>query len=154
MSGSAWNCLFVQRHWTACGLRSHLAGTYIQVGRHHSLQPCAATWRPIWAMKWRYRQSYQGIKTMTAYIHTKTGRPDGTGDSFCTHEVNHKTRYLPWQKLGLSYTASGYGKRIPTFYMVQWQGKWRRVYCCIYSNVCTCYIGKLSDGLIVSHIGE
>ena len=89
---------------------------------------------------------------MTAYIQTKHIRPDGTVDSVCTHKVNHKTSYLPWQKLGLSYTASGYGKRIPTCHMVQWQGKWRRVYCCIYSNSGTYYIGKLSDGLIVSHI--
>jgi hypothetical protein len=50
---------------------------------------------------------------------------------------------------GLSYTASGYGKRIPTRHMVRYMGKWRRVYCCIYSNIGTCYIGKLSDNLII-----
>jgi len=33
--------------------------------------------------------------------------------------------------------------------MIRWYGKWRRVYCCIFSNIGTCYIGKLSDGLIV-----
>jgi len=59
---------------------------------------------------------------------------------------------LWWHDRGLSYTASGYGKRIPTRHMVRHAGKWRRVYCCIYSNIGTCYIGKLSDGLIVSHI--
>ena len=50
---------------------------------------------------------------------------------------------------GLQYTSSGYGKRIPTRYMVRYLGKWRRVYCCVYSNIGTCYIGKLSDNLIV-----
>lgn len=56
---------------------------------------------------------------------------------------------LWWQDRGLSFTASGYGKRIPTRYMVRYKGKLRRVYCCIYSNSGTCYIGKLSDGNII-----
>lgn len=50
---------------------------------------------------------------------------------------------------GLWQTSTGYGKRIATATMVQYRGKWRRVYCCIYSNIGTCYIGKLSDNLIV-----
>jgi len=50
---------------------------------------------------------------------------------------------------GLMQTATGYGKRIATATMVHYRGRWRRVYCCIFSNVGTCYIGKLSDNLIV-----
>ena len=62
---------------------------------------------------------------------------------------------LWWQKLGLSYTASGYGRRIPTRYMVQVNGKWRRVYCCQISNAGTCYIGKLdANPIIVSDIAK
>ena len=56
---------------------------------------------------------------------------------------------LWWQHAGLSYNATGYGKRIPTRDMVHYRGRWRRVYCCIYSNIGTCYIGKLSDALII-----
>jgi hypothetical protein len=52
---------------------------------------------------------------------------------------------LWWQERGLSYTASGYGKRIPTTYMVKWRNKWRRVYCCIYSNIGKLYIGRLGS---------
>ncbi len=89
---------------------------------------------------------------MTAYIQTAAIRPDGSRDSFATVAVESKDAPLWWQDRGLSYTASGYGKRIPTRHMVRHAGKWRRVYCCIYSNVGTCYIGKLADGLIVSHI--
>ena len=59
-------------------------------------------------------------------------------------------RPLWWQVQGLSYTASGYGKRIPTRHMVRYHGKWRRVYCAIFSNARTCYIGKLSDKLYIS----
>ena len=59
-------------------------------------------------------------------------------------------RPLWWQERGLSYPATGYGKRIPTRHMVRYQGKWHRVYCAIFSNVGTCYIGKLSDQLYIS----
>ena len=65
-------------------------------------------------------------------------------------ELEAKDAPLWWQVQGLSYTATGYGKRIPTPNMVKHGGKWRRVYCCIFSNVGTCYIGKLSDNLIIS----
>lgn len=51
---------------------------------------------------------------------------------------------------GLMQTATGYGKRIATATMINYRGKWRRVYCAIYSNIGTCYIGKLEDGLFVS----
>lgn len=59
------------------------------------------------------------------------------------------TRYNPlwWQKQGLHYTASGYGWKIPTAYMVQIPGspRWRRVYCCIFSNSGTCYVEDRSN---------
>ena len=42
---------------------------------------------------------------------------------------------LKWQKLGLQYTASGYGAKIPTQYKAFIAGKFRRVYCKIYSNI-------------------
>ena len=41
---------------------------------------------------------------------------------------------------GLSYTASGYGEKIPTIYKVNLGNTWRRVYCRIFSNVGICYI--------------
>ena len=58
------------------------------------------------------------------------------------------TRPLWWQSRGLSFTTTGYGRRIPTSQMVQVDGRWRRVYCCIYSNSGTCYIDgpKGADG--------
>jgi hypothetical protein len=59
-------------------------------------------------------------------------------------------RPLWWQTQGLTYTATGYGKRIPTRWMVRHNGKLRRVYCAIYSNIGTCYIGDLADGLTVN----
>lgn len=50
-------------------------------------------------------------------------------------------RELPWQKMGLSYTATGYGAKIPTRYMVRTvDKKWRRVYCAIFSNSGSFYV--------------
>ena len=43
----------------------------------------------------------------------------------------------------MMYTATGYGRKIPTRQMIKVNGKWRRVYCCIFSNSGTCYIGNL-----------
>jgi len=65
-------------------------------------------------------------------------------------ELESKEAPLWWHQQGLSYTATGYGKRIPTRHMVRYNGKWRRVYCAIYSNIGTCYIGKLEDNLIIN----
>jgi hypothetical protein len=52
----------------------------------------------------------------------------------------YKENVLWWQQKGLMYTRSGYGRKVPTQHMIKWCGKWRRVYCCIYSNCGTCYI--------------
>lgn len=47
---------------------------------------------------------------------------------------------MRWQELGLSYTASGYGSKIPTRYMVKHNNRMKRVYCALYGNSGTCYI--------------
>ena len=39
-----------------------------------------------------------------------------------------------------SNSKTGYGDKIPTQYMVFIAKKWRRVYCCIYSNIGTRYV--------------
>lgn len=82
----------------------------------------------------------------TAYLqHGKAGEP------MRTESVEVKESELPWQKAGLTYTATGYGARIPTRYMVRYQNRWRRVYCRIYSNIGTLYIGKnIKSGIIVN----
>jgi hypothetical protein len=56
-----------------------------------------------------------------------------------TVEVDCKENYLEWQKMGLSYTATGYGAKIPTTFMVSFANRWRRVYCKCYSNLGTLY---------------
>ena len=79
---------------------------------------------------------------LMAYTHTKTDR----NDCFLTERVDLKIAPMPHHLRGLSYTASGYGERIPTQYMIRVGSKWRRVYCRIFSNVGTLYIGKKYNG--------
>ena len=67
-------------------------------------------------------------------------------DGVCQHEslgeFPQRVRMLDWQALGLMQTASGYGRRLTTTREVFYAGRWRRVYCCQFSNAGTCYIGK------------
>ena len=77
---------------------------------------------------------------MKAYLNfggAFVGEPNGP---FLTIETEIKDKLLWWQERGLMYTATGYGKRIPTPYMVKHINRWKRVYCCIYSNSGTFYI--------------
>lgn len=81
---------------------------------------------------------------MKAHIqHGKAGEP------MSTEAVEIKTDMLWWQEKGLSYTASGYGSKIPTRYKVKHNNKWKRVYCRIYSNIGTLYIMDKGEKLIV-----
>lgn len=82
---------------------------------------------------------------MKAYLHTKCIRADGSAESLLTSEVPVKVVPMVHHKLGLSWTATGYGSRIPTMYMIQVAGRWRRVYGICYSNVGSAFIGKKFD---------
>ena len=50
---------------------------------------------------------------------------------------------------GLQETASGYGRKLTTRYMIDFNGKNRRIYCCIFSNCGTCYIMHKGDWLVI-----
>jgi len=49
-------------------------------------------------------------------------------------------RPLWWHLKGLSYTASGYGGKIPTTHMIRHSGRLKRVYVMIWSNSGTAYV--------------
>ena len=54
-----------------------------------------------------------------------------------SYDVQYKTTRVPeWGR-----SRSGYGSRMPTKYMVYWEGRWRRVYIAQHSNVGSAYIG-------------
>lgn len=52
-----------------------------------------------------------------------------------------ETAYLPRK----GQTATGYGRAMPTHYMVQYRGRWRRVKVIQFSNAGTAYIGRTYD---------
>ena len=60
-----------------------------------------------------------------------------------------KIDVLPWQKRGLTYTSTGFGKKIPTDRMIKYNNRWYRIYCRIFSNAGTCYISTKNGNIIV-----
>jgi len=85
---------------------------------------------------------------MNAYLHFGTGNEPRQ-----TIAVESRESPLWWQERGLSYTASGYGLKIPSRHMVRWNGKWRRVYICCVSNSGSAYIGKPGAWLATVSLG-
>ena len=75
---------------------------------------------------------------MKAYVHTKSKREAGTYDCYLTQEVQVKETSLPRK----GQTITGYGKAMPTRYMVLYNSKWQRVKVVNYSNNGSAYIGK------------
>lgn len=71
-----------------------------------------------------------------------------------TEYVEHIVSSLWWQDQGLSFTASGYGSKIPTRYKVKYNGRWMRVYCRIYSNVGSLYIVSKGVKLYITTYNE
>lgn len=49
-------------------------------------------------------------------------------------------------------TRTGYGARLPTTYLVQWEGRWRRVYAACYGNSPSLYIGPSGDWLATVNV--
>lgn len=70
----------------------------------------------------------------------------GTRGPFRTEAVPVKETTAPRNN-----SMTGYGSRIPTAYMVKVDNRWRRVYCAIFSNSGTLYIGaRPRDGVVVT----
>ena len=77
----------------------------------------------------------------TAFIHF--GGPftdEQPAPRMTTAAEDVRQKFLPWQTRGLMYTATGYGSKIPTSWQIKYEGRWRRVYCRIYSNSGTLFI--------------
>jgi hypothetical protein len=87
---------------------------------------------------------------MEAYIQTKRARADGTFDSYLTTRVPVRETAVPWK----GRTQTGYGRALPTPYMVEWRGRWHRVKCICFSNAGTLYIGKAYDQCLTVQINE
>lgn len=77
---------------------------------------------------------------MEAYLHFGGSFTSEQPCPRLTISTEVKEDVLWWQERGLMYTSTGYGARIPTTYKVKHNNRWKRVYCCIYSNSGVCYI--------------
>lgn len=78
------------------------------------------------------------------YLHGKSTAGE-TWSCFWALAVEHKITDIPRS----GQTQTGYGKAIPTQYMVRFHNKWRRVYCAIFSNSGTLYIKSEKDTHII-----
>lgn len=58
-------------------------------------------------------------------------------------------RETDWQLDGRSQTASGYGSKLMTRYMANFEGKLRRIYAICYSNVASLYIMRKGERIWV-----
>ena len=58
-------------------------------------------------------------------------------------------RPLAHHRNGLQYTRSGYGSRIPTPFMIKFEGRLCRLYCTQYSNCGTVWFQRFGERIIV-----
>ena len=72
-------------------------------------------------------------KTKYLYFRTSDVGPFQTVEVPCV-----ETPYTPRKGI----TVSGYGKGMPTRFMVKWAGRWYRVRVACWANAGTAYIGK------------
>ena len=57
-----------------------------------------------------------------------------------TEDLFYINAPMPHHKMGLSYTVSGYGPKIPMSFLVYYMDKWRRAYACHYGNSPSLYV--------------
>jgi hypothetical protein len=79
------------------------------------------------------------------FVHGATYDANGLSSCHFSTEVDFIEKPMQHHLRGLQFTASGYGSRLPTVYMVRFNDKWRRVYARCFSNTATLYIGKLCE---------
>ncbi len=65
------------------------------------------------------------------------------------YPLEFKENWLSWQEYGFQFSASGYGTRIPTRYMVKYRGTWRRVYAIRKANAASAYIISKGERLFI-----
>lgn len=87
------------------------------------------------------------MPTATAQFGTSPG-------PFQTLTVPMEYRPMWWHTAGRTFTASGYGRRIPSPRVVKINGRWRRVYVCIFSNSGTAYVEDRSAGKRIPEGGK
>lgn len=82
------------------------------------------------------------MKTLHGYVNTKQRRSEGNYDSYLTVSVPIKeTEYIPRN----GQTQTGYGRAMPTRYMIFYNNRWQRVKNICFSNSGSLFIGRSFD---------
>lgn len=82
------------------------------------------------------------MRTLCGFVNTKSRRSEGNYDSYLTVSVPIKeTDYIPRKGL----TQTGYGRAMPTPYMVFYNHRWQRVKNICFSNSGSLFIGVSFD---------
>lgn len=84
-----------------------------------------------------------------AYLQFKSLNTNGSYNSYLTKSVECIDNQLWFHKRGLMQTATGYGRKLVTPYMVKWNNKTYRVYSSCFSNCSTEYIISKGRKIIV-----
>jgi hypothetical protein len=73
------------------------------------------------------------------------------GVTYLDQPYDQRIKLLPWQRAGLTYTATGYGRKIPSRWQIRIKGesRWRRVYVTQYSNTGTTWIRYRGQDFVV-----
>lgn len=79
---------------------------------------------------------------MKAFLHFGGAACGAPAGPFLTTSTDCRISELRHHRLGLQFTRTGYGARIPSPYMVRLHGKWRRVYVACFGNSGSAYVGK------------
>jgi len=71
----------------------------------------------------------------------------------CYDKITVKRKPLWYHERGLMQTATGFGRKLVTEYMIKLNnsGRWYRVYCCCFSNCGTMYIIKQGKDYCVKY---
>lgn len=74
---------------------------------------------------------------------------ESSGLKYLIYPAVFVEKLLPHHKMGLQYTTTGYGAKIPTEKMALIMGRFYRVYCSIFSNSGTAYVIIQGERVIV-----
>ena len=73
---------------------------------------------------------------MEFFLHFKSDKTD----CFYDVKVEYVVQEMRHHRLGLNYTASGYGSEVPTRYKIKYYNRWYRVYSYCHSNTSTEFV--------------
>lgn len=77
-------------------------------------------------------------------------RDDGFPRLYANFPVDLIRNPLDWQIRGLTHTLTGYGKKLTSEYMIFFEGKKRRIYHTIFSNIGSSWFNYGSERIYLS----